>query len=152
MVEFRLLEEKDLEAIRLLEQEIFSDPWSEHALFDWFSSDFSIGCIAQEDGSLLCYAIGNLIAGEAELFRIGCAPLKRKRGYGDATLKHFLAEAERKGAERIFLEVREHNFAARSLYEKNAFSLVGKRSLYYKNPDEDAFLYQKTIQAKGMTK
>lgn len=148
MTELRLLNETDLKRISTLENEIFSDPWSEAALADWLSSDFSLGCVLEEDGDAVSYAVGNLIAGEAELFRIGCTPRMRKRGYGNATLHFFLKEAEQRGAERIFLEVREHNLAARALYEKNGFTLTGTRHLYYKNPSEDAALYQKTIQAK----
>lgn len=151
MADVRILKTEDLKELRLLEEEIFSDPWSENALADWASSNFSLGCVAEEDGRVICYAIGNLVAEEAELFRIGCSPQFRRKGLGDVTLRFFLDAAKQRGGRNVFLEVREHNLAARTLYEKNGFSLLGTRRLYYKNPDEDAVLYQKTIQAKEET-
>jgi len=50
--------------------------------------------------------------------------------------------ARAKGAQSIFLEVRESNQAARSLYEKWAFVESGRRIRYYQNPQEDAIAYR----------
>ena len=40
-------------------------------------------------------------------------------------------------------EVRKSNLAARALYEKLGFSLIGERKNYYKDPTEDACLYRR---------
>ncbi len=45
-------------------------------------------------------------------------------------------------AQSIFLEVRESNQAARSLYLKCAFVESGHRKSYYQNPPETAILYK----------
>ena len=50
-----------------------------------------------------------------------------------------------KGAHAVFLEVRESNHAARSLYEKWAFIGSGRRIRYYQNPQEDAITYRHTF-------
>jgi ribosomal-protein-alanine N-acetyltransferase len=57
-------------------------------------------------------------------------------------LQEFLALARSRGTEKVFLEVRESNLAARRLYEKSAFSESGRRRFYYREPQEDAIVYQ----------
>mgnify|MGYP002582415600 FL=1 len=47
------------------------------------------------------------------------------------------------------LEVRESNLAARRLYEKNGFEIVGKRKNYYEKPAEDAILMSKFFQKEA---
>jgi ribosomal-protein-alanine N-acetyltransferase len=42
----------------------------------------------------------------------------------------------------VYLEVRESNRAARSLYVKCAFIESGHRKSYYSEPEEDAVLYR----------
>ena len=42
----------------------------------------------------------------------------------------------------MFLEVRESNAAARTLYEKAGFEQTGRRHSYYTSPLEDAILYR----------
>jgi ribosomal-protein-alanine N-acetyltransferase len=44
----------------------------------------------------------------------------------------------------VFLEVRESNSAARTLYEKAGFEATGLRKSYYANPVEDAVLYRRS--------
>ena len=63
--------------------------------------------------------------------------------------EEILAESERRGAAVLQLEVRESNFAARRLYEKNGFEIVGKRKNYYEKPAEDAILMSKFFQKEA---
>jgi ribosomal protein S18 acetylase RimI-like enzyme len=56
-------------------------------------------------------------------------------------VQEFLALARSRGAEEIFLEVRESNLAARRLYETSGFSESGRRQSYYQQPQEDAIVY-----------
>jgi ribosomal-protein-alanine N-acetyltransferase len=51
-----------------------------------------------------------------------------------------LDEGARLGARRATLEVRRSNAAARQLYERFGFSVVGIRQDYYSNPVEDALV------------
>jgi ribosomal-protein-alanine N-acetyltransferase len=57
-------------------------------------------------------------------------------------LGEFLRLARERGADTVFLEVRESNLAARRLYEKATFVEKGRRQLYYQEPEEDAIVYQ----------
>jgi len=46
----------------------------------------------------------------------------------------------------VFLEVRESNAAARSLYGERGFEPVGTRRAYYRNPVEDALVLRLSLR------
>jgi ribosomal-protein-alanine N-acetyltransferase len=68
---------------------------------------------------------------EEELLLIAVHPDQRGRGIGSKLLERFIAEAEARGATRLFLEMREGN-TAESLYRKHGFASVGRRRHYYR--------------------
>jgi ribosomal-protein-alanine N-acetyltransferase len=56
-----------------------------------------------------------------------------------------MVAAKRTNSTSVFLEVRESNTAARTLYERAGFEQSGRRESYYTNPPEDAILYRFTL-------
>lgn len=72
--------------------------------------------------------------GEEELLLIAVEPHLRGRGIGGALLEQCFSEARRRGAEKIFLEMRYNN-PARSLYLAHGFEPIGIRKNYYKASD-----------------
>ena len=95
-----------------------------------------------------CFS-GWIVVDELEIDNVAVAPGFRKMGIGSKLLEEALEMARKKGAHQAFLEVRSSNNAARSLYEKNGFSLVGKRKNYYRNPVEDALILSREITKAG---
>lgn len=91
------------------------------------------------------FAIAVELAGEWELENIVIGDAYRGRGLGSMLLKAVLEHVSLHRGERIFLEVRESNRSARSLYERSGFSISGRRPGYYHNPPEDAILYAKNL-------
>ncbi len=71
-------------------------------------------------------------ADEEELLLIAVHPDHRGRGVGTALLQRFIADAEARGARRLFLEMRESN-PADSLYRRAGFVPVGRRRNYYRS-------------------
>ena len=67
---------------------------------------------------------------------------EKARPLSETAMVSLLTEAANRGAEQIFLEVRQSNTPARALYEKNGFTAIGLRKKYYKDPVEDAVLMQ----------
>jgi len=57
-----------------------------------------------------------------------------------------IAEAESRGAESMFLEVRESNRAARALYASRGFEEISRRRGYYRTPVEDALVLRRAMQ------
>lgn len=77
------------------------------------------------------FALIRAIAGEEELLLFAVTPAARGRGIGARLLERFTQSAELRGSQRLFLEMRDGNPAA-SLYRKAGFSIVGRRSNYYR--------------------
>jgi [ribosomal protein S18]-alanine N-acetyltransferase len=104
--------------------------------------DSGIVLIAEEGGGKISgFVCARIIAGDCELENIVVDENFRRRGIGAALLRELLGNSERSGGSAVWLEVRESNKAARRLYEKQGFRESGRRRHYYKNPEEDAILY-----------
>jgi ribosomal-protein-alanine acetyltransferase len=95
--------------------------------------------------TILGFLIARKIDSEWELENIVVATDLRRQKLGTRLLSEFLTYVREAHGSRIFLEVRESNFAARSLYEKFFFRPSGVRKNYYFDPAEDAFLYDLRI-------
>jgi len=138
--EFRRMRQEDITQAAALEQEQFSDPWSAESLADLLVQKCCFGYVLVTDTAVLAYAITQQVIEEGELLRIAVWKQYRRKGFGSQLLQALLQETE---AVRIWnLEVRESNLAARALYEKMGFRLLGARREYYQNPIEDALLMQ----------
>lgn len=83
-----------------------------------------------KDGSPAGYCIGAAAYGEAELYRIGVLPDQRRHGIGKRILNEFISMCP-EDTGRIFLEVRESNRPATSLYESCGFKSAAVRKNYY---------------------
>ncbi len=140
MIEIRPLTKDDLVFVAQLEQDLFSDAWSHESLTEELCCPFAKSYILTENGVPCSYGLFRLMAEEGEVLRIGTSPEKRRRGFARALLEHFLNE----GAETVFLEVRAGNTPARSLYEALGFRKKSLRPRYYRDPVEDAVIYEKS--------
>ena len=99
-------------------------------------------CLVIEEAQLQGFIIARTVGVEWEIENIAIAGKARRHGLGTRLLGELLDLAKARGAESVFLEVRESNRAARALYEKWSFTEDGRRKKYYKDPDEDAILYR----------
>jgi [ribosomal protein S18]-alanine N-acetyltransferase len=101
-----------------------------------------IALVIEETGGMQGFLIAQAMPPEWEIENIAIKGEARRRGLGTRLLGEFLNCARAEGAHAVFLEVRESNRAARSLYEKWAFVESGRRVRYYQNPPEDAIAYR----------
>lgn len=81
------------------------------------------------------FALGRVIAGEAELLTLAVAPDARRVGRGRQLLAGFEARAAELGATGAFLEVAADNEAAIALYHGAGWGELGRRRGYYQRPD-----------------
>ena len=95
-----------------------------------------------EDQSVAGLLIAQDVAGEWEIQNVLVARALQGRGLASQLLRTFLDMVSQNGTKSIFLEVRKSNQAARAFYEKWGFIQTGYRSRYYRDPVEDAVLYQ----------
>lgn len=83
---------------------------------------------------------GWVVIDELEVDNLVVAPAAQRQGIGRALLTEALHQVWQRGTKQAFLEVRESNLAAISLYKLFGFSQVGKRRGYYSQPIEDALV------------
>ncbi len=87
--------------------------------------------VAERDGSPVGHAVVSVASDIAELQRIAVDAGARRTGAGSALLAAVVARAKERGADRLLLEVREGNAAARSFYETRGFAEIDRRPRYY---------------------
>ena len=134
---------EDRQALVALEQEIFpEDPWTSGMIAQELSSGRSVyfGVCVNDDvaAPVLCGYAGIAVGIDADVMTMGVLPDFRGRGLGRVLMGALIDVARRWGSERVFLEVRESNAAAISLYENAGFEVVGRTKGYFRNPREDA--------------
>jgi ribosomal-protein-alanine N-acetyltransferase len=100
-----------------------------------------VALVIEEDCVIQGFLVARAVHREWEIENIAVAGPARRRGLGTRLLGEFLDLAHGRGAQAIFLELRESNVGARALYEKWAFVEAGRRSRYYRDPEEDAVVY-----------
>lgn len=142
----RNMKQEDIPFTVELEKELFSDAWTELGLVNTLHYRPDTSFVAEIGGEPAGYLFFMAAADEGELLRIGVSPRYRRQGIARALLAHMDEFVRENGIYSVWLEVREHNEAARSLYEKTGFVIQGYRKKYYHKPDEDAVIMCKTYR------
>ncbi|HXM23075.1 MAG TPA: ribosomal protein S18-alanine N-acetyltransferase [Terriglobales bacterium] len=140
----RLATTADIPALMALEKHAATAAhWSTEQHETAFSSEAPsrVVLIVEQDG-VQGFITARALGEEWEIENIAVAEPARRRGLGTRLLAEFLDLARARGADTVFLEVRESNLPARRLYEKWAFVESGRRKRYYREPEEDAIVYQ----------
>jgi ribosomal-protein-alanine N-acetyltransferase len=143
----------DLAAILRIEQSNANAAhWTEDAYSElWNNPQSSRVCfVADSEGELLGFVVAREIAGEWELENIAVLPALQQQGIGRALLERLLSVISAAAGQKLLLEVRESNLAARKLYEREGLLVTGRRKMYYRDPTEDALLYEKKFDDSSM--
>lgn len=138
----------DLTAIAELEKGAFSDPWSLASFESVLAEPAAYFAVARETETdvISGYVVAWFAADEGEIANLAVREPTRRRGIGSALLDGALAEGSRRGAENMYLEVRESNEAARMLYASRGFEEIGRRRGYYRRPVEDAIVLRRELK------
>ena len=102
------------------------DPWSADTFATWLSRPGTL-----MTGDARSFVLGHVASDEAEILSLATDPALRRTGLARAALASFCAEAWKRGARRVCLEVASDNHAARALYAAAGFEQVGLRRGYY---------------------
>ncbi|AQZ66871.1 Ribosomal-protein-S18p-alanine acetyltransferase [[Actinomadura] parvosata subsp. kistnae] len=139
--------EADLPAVMAIERATFPlDAWSEGMmrgeLADMPRTRHYV--VALVDDEIVAYA-GLAAAGDqADVQTIAVLDKHRGTGIGSAMLTELLAEAVRRGAREIFLEVRADNPHAQAVYRHFGFEEIGTRRRYY-DDGTDAIMMRRKL-------
>ena len=143
----RELKVEDSAAVAEMEQQIFSDPWSEKSVMETVQQKQSVCFAAEKAGHILGYLLVYHAADEAEIARIAVQKEARRQGVAGKLMQALEHYCEEHKMEKLLLDVRESNEAARSFYTKNGFVEDGIRQGFYTNPSEDAVLMSRQLGA-----
>lgn len=130
----------DSKAMAVIEEESFSDPWSEESFLKEATEKDHIYLVVEDAGNLIAYCGMWNIAGEGYITNVCVKKEKRKQGIGKLMLQLLLEQAKLCKIEAVTLEVRESNQSAIRLYERLGFQSAGKRKEFYAHPTEDAII------------
>ncbi|WP_436761178.1 ribosomal protein S18-alanine N-acetyltransferase [Streptosporangium sp. V21-05] len=139
----------DLPAVMEVERKTFpADAWSEGMLRGELDDQPRTRhyVVALVDDVIVGYA-GLAAAGDqADVQTIAVLAEWRRAGVGGAMLTELLAEAARRGAVSVFLEVRADNPGAQAVYDRFGFERIGLRRRYYED-GTDAIMMRKDLHA-----
>ena len=133
MITLRPMRTADLDVLLPYEDEVFgTEAWSRRSYLDELAdTELRHYLVAERNGSVVGSA-GLLAIGEtAQILTVGVLPAARRQGVGERLVQALVAEAGRRRAAEVLLEVRIDNAAARQLYEKLGFEVIGIRRGYY---------------------
>ncbi len=141
-VVIRRMTPADVPAVSQIDRMSFSLPWPEHSFQYEVSENRVSRCwVAEADNKRIAAMIVSwIIVDEMHIATIATHPEFRRQGIGERILRQALADGKQAGARMAFLEVREANDAAQSMYRKFGFRATGRRPRYYRDNGEDAIL------------
>ena len=131
--QIRLWEERDIERLAELEILCFSEPWSKAMLEEEWQNPLAKYLVYELEGSVQAYAGAWVIVDEVHITNVAVHPECRRHGMAHDLLLGMMAMISREPVVGMTLEVREGNDDALALYQKNGFSIAGKRPNYYGN-------------------
>ncbi len=124
----------DIETVLPWEQQLFAqDPWTAAGFWSELAGvpDTRAYLLAELGDELVGYAGLMCVGGTADIQTIAVAPDHQGRGIGTALLVALVAEADRREATSLMLEVRADNQPALNLYARNGFEQLAVRRDYY---------------------
>lgn len=144
-IEIRPMFMTDIHFVQEIDKMSFPNPWPIHS-FEYeikknensrpWVAETSISGIKQICGMAVIWNIVD----EAHIGTIAVHPNFRETGLGKILLTSILLSAMDEGMETGYLEVRESNVAAISLYKLIGFNRDGLRKKYYRDNQENAVL------------
>jgi ribosomal-protein-alanine N-acetyltransferase len=145
----------DVTRVMEIEKQCFTTPWHESAYLTELVNRSAHYIVARIGDKIVGYSGMWVIMDEAHITTIGVDPEYRGQKIGEQVLIAMLEEAQRRGAKRATLEVRERNEVAQNLYRKYGFIAIAIRRGYYSDNGENAVImwvddmfsasYQKTF-------
>ena len=137
----------DIGRIQRLEARTYAEPWPRAMFRLMLERAPGLFLVAASDDEIVGYAVGEIEVRRGSLaghvMNLAVEGSRRRRGVGQALLKELEARLTDKGVVLIFLEVRESNHSAQSLYLKNGYSITGTLPDYYRG--EDGLVMEKGV-------
>jgi [ribosomal protein S18]-alanine N-acetyltransferase len=121
----------DVDTVMAVEVRAYSHPWSRGNFVDSLVAGYLAEVLLAPAGEPLGYYVAMQGVDEMHLLNITVAPEFQSGGLGQLLLKAIEGQVLQRQLSRLWLEVRQSNERARSLYRRLGFAEVGLRKGYY---------------------
>lgn len=133
-----------IEEVLPIEADLFAaEQWTAAMFWNELANGNHYLVALDDEGALIGYAGLAVNAPEAWVQNIAVRRDAQRRGTGRALLEALLAEARRRGARAVLLEVAVDNVPAQRLYAAYGFEPVGVRRGYYQPSNKDALVMRR---------
>ena len=130
----------DIEPAHTVERELFRDAWSQETFWSELAGvpETRYYVVAEGGAAIVGYAGLAVVGHQADIQTVAVAPAAQGTGLGGRLLDDLLAEARRRDAGEVLLEVRADNEPAQALYAGRGFERIAVRRGYYPPDGADA--------------
>lgn len=144
-MQIRQMRIDDLEQVLEIESTLYKTPWNKkHYLYELNENEFSHHFVLTNGNEIIGYYVFMLLFSEVNLTKLSIKKEYQGRGLAKLLLSDLLGQAKLLGSDKIYLEVRESNFKAISLYKSFDFVKTNTRKNYYED-SEDALILERVI-------
>jgi ribosomal-protein-alanine N-acetyltransferase len=117
--------------ISIIENLSHITPWTDQQIAEEFCREGAYNFAVFENNKLLGYFFSYIFLDELHILNLSVEEKSRKQGLAMLLIDFTTHAAKSVGVSKVFLECRESDTAARSLYTKCGFLLNGRRKSYY---------------------
>jgi ribosomal-protein-alanine N-acetyltransferase len=122
---------RDVEAVAAIEATAYSHPWTRGNFIDSLAAGYLAEVLVSPEAGIVGYFVAMPGVDELHLLNVTVAPAWQHRGHGQHLLQVVQGLARERGLATLWLEVRQSNARARSLYQRMGFIESGLRRAYY---------------------
>lgn len=97
------------------------------------------------DDELIGYIIFHVSEDFTDIYKIFVRDGDKRKGYATMMLNKVVDIAKRYNSKKLMVEVRSKNDSAIEFYIKNGFTKISVRNNYYKNPNDDALIFERRL-------
>ena len=141
-----------LDALTAIENAAYAFPWTRGNFIDSIVAGYSARVLLDARGAMLGYFVAMAGVDEMHLLNITVALEAQSRGHARHMIDALIALCRAQSAQSLWLEVRQSNERARSIYARLGFVQQGVRKGYYPAPfgrREDAVVMSLGIGARN---
>lgn len=128
----------DLDRLREIELRCFeTEAFTKHQIAYLLTDSNSVILVSRVKGEIVGFIIGKTHMDKkpatGQILTIDVSPNQRRKGIGERLLQEIEKTFKDRGVKMCYLEARENNFVALSLYHKFGYKRVGRLENYYGN-------------------
>ncbi|GEM_PF-205303 len=130
----------DIDELLSIERLCFPTPWRREDFEHEVNNPAAYYVVLKTGGRIAAYGGMWLLPFAGHITNIAVHPEFRRQGLGKMLVRELLQRAQELSMRLVYLEVREHNAIAQSLYRQFGFRFAGVEQGYYPDSGEDAYI------------